>query len=148
MSVAFVVYGEAQQAGSKRIVASGRSGGRVHLTDDNPKAKEWMRAVAAAAGIARNGADGLLDGPLRLVVSFYVVRGKGHFGTGRNAGRLVPSAPRWPTKRPDATKLVRAVEDALTGVVWRDDSQVVVQEIEKVYGEPARCEIRVEEIPW
>ena len=145
--VEFVVPGIAQQAGSKRIVPSGRPGGRLHITDDNPKARDWMRAVAAAA-MAANDSAGLLEGPLRLVVSFYIVRPKGHYGTGKNARRLGAAAPRWPTKRPDTTKLLRAVEDGLTGVLWRDDSQVVVQEVEKIFGAPARCEIRVEELPW
>ena len=48
--------------------------------------------------------------------------------------------------RPDATKLVRAVEDALTGLVWRDDAQVVIQTVRKRYGHPERAEIFVQEI--
>ena len=44
------------------------------------------------------------------------------------------------------TKLVRAVEDALTGLVWRDDAQVVVQTVRKRYGHPERAEVLVQEI--
>jgi predicted short-subunit dehydrogenase-like oxidoreductase (DUF2520 family) len=40
-------------------------------------------------------------------------------------------------------KLARGVEDALTGIVWRDDAQIVVEHLEKRYGSPARCEVRV-----
>jgi Holliday junction resolvase RusA-like endonuclease len=57
---------------------------------------------------------------------FVLERPKTDWGTGRNAGRLKPRAPAWPLKRPDSTKLVRAVEDALTGILWSDDSVIVL----------------------
>lgn len=37
------------------------------------------------------------------------------------------------TKKPDADKLLRAVCDALTGIVWKDDSQVCVLAVNKHY---------------
>jgi Holliday junction resolvase RusA-like endonuclease len=40
-----------------------------------------------------------------------------------------------PTVKPDLTKLLRAVEDALTGVVWRDDSQIIHQVVNKEYAD-------------
>ena len=40
-------------------------------------------------------------------------------------------------------KLTRAVEDALTGLVWRDDAQVVDEVLSKRYGAPERVEVRV-----
>jgi Holliday junction resolvase RusA-like endonuclease len=83
--------------------------------------------------------DGLLDGPLALAVTFHVPRPKGHYGK----RGLRPTAQVYPTTRPDVTKLLRAVEDACTGVVWRDDAQVVRQVAAKVYGEPARAEVEV-----
>ena len=50
------------------------------------------------------------------------------------------SAPKtrrvWPDKRPDLDKLTRAVLDALTYVVFADDSQVVEIRATKDYGAP------------
>lgn len=37
------------------------------------------------------------------------------------------------TKKPDVDKLFRALSDALTGIVWRDDAQVCISAINKVY---------------
>lgn len=37
------------------------------------------------------------------------------------------------TKQPDVDKLFRAVSDALTGVVWKDDSQVCAALVTKCY---------------
>jgi Holliday junction resolvase RusA-like endonuclease len=88
----------------------------------------------------------LLEGPLGLAVVFNITRPKGHFGTGRNAGALKDSAPYWPTVKPDATKLLRGLEDALTGVVWRDDAQVVEQAVTKRYAEREGARVVVWEL--
>lgn len=37
------------------------------------------------------------------------------------------------TKKPDVDKLMRALLDALTGIVWKDDSQVCYAMVNKVY---------------
>lgn len=37
------------------------------------------------------------------------------------------------TKKPDVDKLTRFLFDALTGIVWKDDSQVCYATINKVY---------------
>ncbi len=38
-----------------------------------------------------------------------------------------------PTGKPDADNVVKAVKDALNGVVWRDDCQVVLMSVNKRY---------------
>ena len=140
MPVEITVYGRAAPAGSK--TSGVRNDGRRFVRDSSKAAGPWKRAVAEAAGREMDSRE-LLAGPLRLALTFVVARPLGHYGTGRNNGRVRPSAPAYPTTRPDLTKLTRAVEDALTGVVWRDDAQVVLQTIAKVYGEPARVHVTV-----
>jgi Holliday junction resolvase RusA-like endonuclease len=56
---------------------------------------------------------------------------------------LKGSAPEWPVARPDALKLARAAEDALTGIVWADDAQIVVERLGKVFGPREGCRVRV-----
>lgn len=132
----FVVYGIAAPAGSKTV---GRTKtGSTFLRDSSKRSYPWRRDVAQAAGLAMRGSP-LLDGPLALELRFYLPRPKGHFG----AKGLRPSAPAWPTVKPDVTKLLRAVEDGMTGIVYRDDAQIVVQRVSKCYGEPARCEVAI-----
>lgn len=132
--VTFTVYGKAQPAGSK--TAGRRKDGRMFVRDSAKKGKPWRDQVAQVAGESMNGTS-LLDGPLSLTVLFVVPRPKGHYG----ARGIRPSAPDHPTTRPDITKLLRAVEDACTGIVWRDDAQVVEQHAIKAYGEPARVTV-------
>lgn len=50
-----------------------------------------------------------------------------------------------PTGRPDLSNLIKGVEDALNGIVYKDDSQIVVSQVEKRYGHQAGVEILVEE---
>lgn len=142
----FTVYGAAQPAGSKRAFRHAHTGA-VLVADANKKSKPWKREVADAAAtamlshaITENGT--LVDGPLSVRMIFYVPRPQGHYG----AKGLRPSAPPYPTKRPDVLKLARGVEDAMTGIVYRDDAQIVREQLVKDYGEPARVEVTVESL--
>lgn len=149
--IAFTVYGKAQPAGSKRAFVNKRTGKAI-VTDDNARSRPWKQEVASVAyRVWREANEGdmfapLMTGPLYLRVDFYFARPKGHYGTGRNADRLKASAPEFPTGRPDCTKLLRGLEDALTGVLWRDDAQVVYQAVRKFYGEPERAVVSVSTI--
>jgi Holliday junction resolvase RusA-like endonuclease len=105
---------------------------RVVMTPASKKTKPWMQLVRSMAETEYQGE--LLTGPLKFKMEFRILRPKGHFGTGKNAGvikdRFIHAMPE---VRPDLTKYVRSTEDALVGVIWRDDSQVCVQENAKVY---------------
>jgi Holliday junction resolvase RusA-like endonuclease len=104
------------------------------VTHANPKTKDWMNSVKWFAMKAANRML-LLDEAVRLELVFLYERPKSHYGTGRNAGCLKSSAPMFyeKTTNPDLTKIVRAVEDALTGIIWKDDSIVVQQLPIKLY---------------
>jgi Holliday junction resolvase RusA-like endonuclease len=148
------IHGQAEPAGSKQarpimrkqdgewvpVMKNGRP--LVNVVEDNPKSKGWKDQVAHAAGEAREGAP-LVDGALAVELVFYRPRNKGDFGSGRNSHLGRDAAPARPTVRPDVLKLARAVEDALTGVVWRDDAQIVEERLEKHFGDPPRVEVRV-----
>lgn len=135
----FSVIGKPEPAGSKRAYVIK---GRAVVTDANAKSKPWKQQVAGCAIEAMDGQE-LMTGPLGLTCVFYLARPKGHYGTGKNAEKVKPSAPRFPVTKPDATKLLRGVEDALTGIVYRDDAQIIAQSVLKRYGEPERVEVTV-----
>ena len=135
--ITFTVYGTPQPAGSKRAMQHPVTQ-RIVVLDAAKNSRPWKNDVAETALQSMTALEPL-EGPLILSLVFYVQRPKGHYGK----RGLRPSAPRFPAVRPDVTKLIRAVEDAMTGIVWRDDAQVVDQHALKRYGEPARCEITV-----
>jgi Holliday junction resolvase RusA-like endonuclease len=140
-TVHFTVLGKPQPAGSKSAYLNPKTG-KINVSDSNKKSRPWKQQVAGAAA---DQVEEVWTGPLALTVAFYVARPKGHYRTGRNADLLRDSAPVWPTTKPDTTKLLRAVEDALIGVLYRDDAQVVRQVVTKHYVDdtPERCEVMV-----
>ena len=121
----FSVLGLPAPQGSKTHVGDGR------MVESSKRVKPWRRQVAAAYA-DRNFGD-MLDGPVSIIVDFYLPRPKAHYGTGRNAGTLKGSAPVEHLTMPDLDKLVRAVGDALTRLAWRDDSQIVAWHAYKHY---------------
>lgn len=135
-TISFYVHGIAKPAGSKRGFALKKNGvytGRVAISDDCVKSRDWKTDVSIKARASYSGP--LLDGPLSMTLKFYMPRPKGHFGSGKNAQALKASSPGYPTGKPDLLKLTRGVEDALTGIIWHDDAQVVHEVLDKVYEE-------------
>lgn len=129
--IEFFVPGQSRPAGSKSAFRD-RITGQIHVTHANPKTKAWMDSVKWHA-LKNVGRMVLWTNPICLKLTFLRQRPGGHYGTGGNAGVLKGSAPLHNTKVPDLTKLTRAVEDALTGVIWKDDSQVIAQRTNKRY---------------
>jgi len=123
----FFIPGIARTSGSHKSY-----GGRITHAGDYTK--QWMDTIAWCV-LKEVGRMCLLEGPIKLTIVFYKERTKGDFRTrqGRTSKLLKPSAPPYPIKRPDLTKLVRAAEDALTKVIWKDDSQVVIQDTRKEF---------------
>jgi Holliday junction resolvase RusA-like endonuclease len=149
--LAFTVLGEAKGAGSKQAFRT--KTGKMVVTESIKGSKSWQQEVRVAATQAIEDRDGrlrvpafmhgLLEVPLTVEFTFYKPRPAGHYGTGRNSSTLKASAPHFPATRPDLLKLARACEDALQGVVYRDDAQIVNEVLRKRYGTPARVEVRI-----
>lgn len=127
--ITFTIPGQPAGQGSK---VRNRYGG---VREDSKKTAPWRADVKLRAELAMTGRD-MLTGPVEILADFALQRPKAHYGTGRNAGTLKPSAPIWCEGTPDADKLARAIGDALTGVVFKDDSQVAKWTIWKRYGTP------------
>jgi Holliday junction resolvase RusA-like endonuclease len=130
------VWGTPQPAGSKRHVGGGR------IIESNAKAGGWKDKVAQTAGELRDGAP-LMRGPLEARFTFFRARPKGHL---KKDGCVKDSAPEYPTTKPDTTKLVRGTEDALSGVVYADDAQIVRALHEKAYGSVEGVHIEIWEL--
>ena len=109
---------------------------RVIMVPANKKQKPWMAQVRAVAVEHYSGAP--MTGPIKLHLHFFLPRPKSHYGSGKNHKQVKASAPEYPTGKPDRLKLARAIEDALTSIIWRDDSQVVDGNTIKLYCDNAR----------
>jgi len=102
---------------------------RAQLLHDNPRTKTWQSLVRdeAAYALARAGRSPVLlprPAAVRIVASFVVPCPQ----------KLQRRADARPTsKKDDLDKLARTLFDALTGVVYDDDSQVVELHVSKRY---------------
>lgn len=146
----FEVLGRPAPKGSSRAMM--RGGFAVNVPSGSnasrDKLKSWDVAVreAAATVVGSVSAPPLVDVPLQVQILFRLARPAGHWGKGKNAGKLSPSAPRHPRTKPDADKLARSTLDSLTGIVFDDDSRIAVLHVEKRYADPGDegATIRVE----
>lgn len=124
--------------GSKRLV-NGR------MIESSKRLPQWRNAVTAT--IAEADWEPILHGPVTLRLRFVFPRPKYHFRTGKFAAVLRDAAPLWHDRTPDASKVQRAVEDALVDAgVIRDDCQIASWAGSKQYGPKPGVWIELEEI--
>lgn len=98
--------------------------GQARVVSVSPKLRAWRETVADAARKWYGDAP-LERGPVELTVYFSLPRPKKPKGDGR-----------LPIAYPDIDKLARGILDALTGVVYVDDSQVTDLTLGKRFGRP------------
>lgn len=132
-TIRFTVLGVAAPQGSHRGFLH-RSTGRVIVTHDSKQTRPWRDLVGLVA--QEHAPEKLLDGAIVVRMDFYLPRPKS-----------LPKRVSHHTKKPDVSKLLRAAEDALTGIIWTDDSRIVDAHPRKFYGDPPRVEIEVQELP-
>jgi crossover junction endodeoxyribonuclease RusA len=119
------VFGTPAPKGSKTAFV--RNGRAVVVdgasTSGRQKLSSWVAEVSREARNERPEVP--LSGPLSAEITFYMPRPK-------SAKNKV-----YCDKRPDLDKLVRATYDALTGIIFDDDSQIVSERAVKVYASPS-----------
>lgn len=139
------VLGTPAPKGSSRAFYKAGMKRAVIVKDNSDKQKSWDGAVREAAtqalyarGYNAVEAPPFVDLALEVTIVFRMARPAGHWGKGRNAGKLAPSAPRYPRGKPDIDKLARTTLDALTGTIFDDDSRIVDLMLRKEYATPGR----------
>lgn len=140
MKIQIDIPGIPAPGGSKRAFFRPGMKRAVIVDAAGERNKNWRATCALAARQAYQGQP--LQGPLQVSMIFTMPRPQGHYG----AKGLKASAPNLHTKRPDALKLARSTEDALTGIVWGDDAQTALLTIEKRYGDRTGAVVVVEVI--
>lgn len=130
------VLGIPAPKGSSRAIVRGKRAVLIPCSSDAGKRKmqTWTAVVAWKARLATHGKIAFVDAALTVSIVFRMPRPRGHYG----ARGLFPSSPAFPATKPDVDKLARSTLDALTGIVWDDDSRIVVLSVAKVYAEPGR----------
>jgi Holliday junction resolvase RusA-like endonuclease len=135
--ISFTVLGRPEPQGS---IKAFMVAGRPRLTSDNAKMKPYRQQVGHTALLAR--ADiGCSDiwakrhQPVSVSYAFYFAKPK--------SARRDRTAP---AVKPDIDKLIRSTTDAMTGILYADDGQIVVVLATKRYGLPERAEITLQRL--
>lgn len=122
--IEFRVYGVPAPQGSKTAFVRG---GRAVVVDGSStsgrqKLSSWRAEVAREAANVSPGYP--LNGPVSVAITFYMPRPKS-----------APKTRLFPDRKPDVDKLVRSTFDAMTGVLYEDDSRVVKLAVSKQYAD-------------
>lgn len=134
-----IAYGKPVPQGSKRYVGHSNAGHAI-LVEQSKNSKPWRSQVHEAALDAMDGAP-RIEVAVRISVTFYFDRPAAHFGSGKYAKVIRPTAPAFPITRTsgDVDKLQRSIFDSLkTAGVFKDDSQVAEVHAEKAWCYPGR----------
>lgn len=137
--VSFKIYGIPKPKGSARgfVVMKAGSKPRAIVTSDNKSLKSWEAAVRDAARDVV-GQEYFTDA-VRIEIAFWFPRPKS----------VSPAKRPHMTTIPDLSKLVRGAEDALNGVLFKDDALIVDIHATKRYVDDgaAGAQITIEEMP-
>jgi crossover junction endodeoxyribonuclease RusA len=122
----FRVHGIPVPQGSKRAF---KVGNRINLVEANKNLPAWREKIAASARLTI-GANQPLLGPVSVELCFWMPK---------------PKKPTWwaPAVKPDLDKLTRAVFDAITSIIIKDDSQIIELKARKLYTNNANCGVMI-----
>jgi crossover junction endodeoxyribonuclease RusA len=129
--IRLIVFGTPVPQGSTRAFIP-KGWKRPIITADNRKTKPWRQEIAGAADEAMRNQSLAPVGDIPIAVScdFFFDRPKS-----------LKKAITEKMTKPDVDKLVRTVLDALTGVAFKDDAQVVSLYARKWFSDRPRAEI-------
>ena len=131
MEIVITVPGEAVPQARPRVTHCG--------TYDPPKCRAYKQKVALYAKTVMRGKKPL-SGALNLDVVVYRSIPKSWTKKRRFAAAAGDVDP---TTKPDIDNLLKGLMDAMSGIVWNDDSQVVNVMAEKVYDTKPRAVVKV-----
>jgi Holliday junction resolvase RusA-like endonuclease len=132
-AITFTVAGKSATKGSS-VAFMGDEGRIIHKAD-NRRLRAWSELVAWSARAARVRC---VKKPGAVAVCLLLM-------FARPKGRPVDQFP-FCIDPPDVDKCVRAAFDALTGIAYEDDAQVIHQSVDKVYDDEPRVVITLWEV--
>jgi Holliday junction resolvase RusA-like endonuclease len=121
MTITFNVIGTPVAQGSMKALGRSNAGHTIITHSNHATLKPWRSEVAAAALAARPD-QWPLTTAITLSITFRFPRPAGHY---RKDGTLKPAAPQHKTTKPDTDKLIRSILDALAGILYNGDQQVI-----------------------
>ena len=133
----YTVYGEPVGKGRPRFVRRGN----FTQTYTPAKTKSYEDEIKMFAKAAM-GATEPLETPVEV---FLYIRNSVPESYSKKRTEACLSGQEKPTKKPDLDNVAKAYLDAMNGVVYKDDCQIISLHVTKVYAEIAAVEVLVKE---
>lgn len=83
------------------------------------------------------------EGPLKMNIAAYFEIPK---SKSKKVHERMLAGYELPTKKPDMDNIIKIVADALNGIAYHDDSQIVQCKVEKFYTMNPRVEVEIQEL--
>ncbi len=128
-------------AGTPKALKRHRISKNGHMYDPNYKDKK-----VTMVQIARFKPKKPFKGEIMLKLIFTLPYLKKHYRTGKLKHMLKDNVPEYVVTRPDVDNYVKYIMDILQPNFYKDDSQVVKLQAEKVYGKKGKTEVIIEEL--
>lgn len=125
-TVRFTVPGKPVGKGRPRAATRG-----AHITLYTPKTTATYESTVALAASQAMAGRPLIEGPTEVLMTMVLPVPKS-WSKRKQADALAGQL--MPTTKPDMDNVVKAIFDAVNGIVWTDDVQVVGLRVRKVYG--------------
>ncbi len=135
--IEFTIYGEPVAQGRPRFARRGK----FTQAYDPPDSREYKKYVKLLA--SQNRPHTPIEGPVELKLLIYRPLLKSM--SKKKKAAAVAGALR-PIKKPDVDNVAKGIMDAMTGIIWADDKQVVGLQVSKYYSEQPRVEVQVIEL--
>lgn len=135
--IEFTVAGEPVAQGRPRFSTRG-SFVKAYDPAKSKDYKAYVKLVAAAAMNERSLKP--FDGAISVDIKAFVSVPKSKSKKFREAALICEIRP---TKKPDCDNIAKILLDAMTGIVYEDDKQIVKLSVEKYYDEVPRVEVAI-----
>lgn len=135
--IVFTIPGDPIAQGRPRAY---RQGKQIKMYDPK-ESKDYKRFVELIA--KQHAPKKLLEGAIKANIHFYRPIPK---RTSKKDRALISEGNKHPVTKPDTSNYVKGIEDALNGIIYKDDSQITQLSAGKSYSDNPRVEIEIQEI--
>ena len=137
MNVNIEIYGEPVGKGRPRFNGCGKYV-RTYTPDKTVRYEKLVKSAYKEQ--AENYSFG--DAPLRVNITAFFAPPKS--ATKAKRAKML-NGELYPTKKPDADNIAKIICDALNGIAYNDDSQIVRLTVNKIYSETAYVTVDISE---
>lgn len=141
MILKFIVPGPPQGKARARTVLNRHTGRVSSYTPENTVIYENLITMSFLEQCGRKRFESTTPISVSIIATFPIPK-----STSKKRANQMTAGSIRPTKKPDADNISKCILDALNGVAYYDDSQVVSLEVKKIYGKEPGVTVFMSEV--